>query len=60
MSMLMREVRAKVVVDASGQSGLLQNKFKLRLWDPVLNKGAVWTYWEGAYRDTAAMKAPPL
>jgi len=47
-----REVRAKVVVDASGQSGLLQNKFKLRVWDPVLNKGAVWTYWEGAYRDT--------
>ncbi len=46
-----REVRAKVVVDASGQSGLLQNKFKLRVWDPLLNKGAIWTYWEGAYRD---------
>jgi flavin-dependent dehydrogenase len=46
------EVRAKVVVDASGQSTMLQNKFKLRLWDPVLNKGAIWTYWEGAYRDT--------
>jgi flavin-dependent dehydrogenase len=47
-----REVRAKVVVDASGQSGLLQNKFKLRIWDPVLNKGAIWTYWQGAYRDS--------
>ena len=47
-----REVRAKVVVDASGQSGLLQNKFKLRVWDPTLNKGAIWTYWEGAYRDS--------
>src|SRR6202521_180121 len=45
------EVRAKVVVDASGQSAMLQTRFKLRLWDPVLNKGAVWTYWEGAYRD---------
>lgn len=45
------EVRAKVVVDASGQSGLLQHKFKLRVWDPQLNKGAIWTYWEGAYRD---------
>jgi flavin-dependent dehydrogenase len=45
-------VRAKVVVDASGQSTMLQNKFKLRLWDPVLNKGAIWTYWRGAYRDT--------
>ena len=46
-----QEVRARVVVDASGQSGLLQNKFKLRVWDPVLNKGAIWTYWEGAFRD---------
>jgi len=47
-----REVRARVVVDASGQAAMLQNRFKLRLWDPVLNKGAIWTYWEGAYRDT--------
>jgi flavin-dependent dehydrogenase len=46
------EVRAQVVIDASGQSALLQSRFKLRLWDPVLNKGAIWTYWEGAYRDT--------
>lgn len=45
------EVRAKVVVDASGQSTMLQNRFKLRLWDPVLNKGAIWTYWQGAQRD---------
>jgi flavin-dependent dehydrogenase len=47
-----REVMAKVVVDASGQAALLQNRFKTRVWDPVLNKGAIWTYWEGAYRDT--------
>ena len=46
-----REVRAKVVVDASGQVGLIQNRLRLRVWDPVLNKGAIWTYWEGAYRD---------
>jgi flavin-dependent dehydrogenase len=46
------EVPARVVVDASGQSTMLQNRFKLRLWDPVLNKGAIWTYWEGARRDT--------
>jgi len=46
------EVRARVVVDASGQNGLIQNKLRLRIWDPVLNKGAIWTYWEGAYRDT--------
>jgi flavin-dependent dehydrogenase len=47
-----KEIRAKVVVDASGQAALLMNRMKLRLWDPVLNKGAIWTYWEGAYRDT--------
>ena len=47
-----REVRTKVVVDASGQNGLIQNRLRLRIWDPVLNKGAIWTYWEGAYRDT--------
>ena len=46
-----REVRAKVVVDASGQNGLISNRLRLRVWDPVLNKGAIWTYWEGAYRD---------
>ena len=47
-----KEITAKVVVDASGQAALLMNRMKLRLWDPVLNKGAIWTYWEGAYRDT--------
>jgi flavin-dependent dehydrogenase len=47
-----RDLRSTVVVDASGQNGLLQNRFRLRVWDPVLNKGAIWTYWEGAYRDT--------
>ncbi len=47
----LREVRARVVVDASGQTGLLMNKLGLRLWDPLLDKGAIWTYWQGAYRD---------
>jgi flavin-dependent dehydrogenase len=48
----MREVVARVVVDASGQNGLLMNRLGLRVWDPMLNKGAIWTYWEGAYRDS--------
>jgi flavin-dependent dehydrogenase len=48
----LREVRAQVIVDASGQAGLIQNRLRLRVWDPILNKGAIWTYWEGAYRDT--------
>ena len=47
-----RDVHAKVIVDASGQNGLLQNRFRLRVWDPILNKGAIWAYWKGAYRDT--------
>jgi flavin-dependent dehydrogenase len=46
-----KEVRADVVVDASGQSSMLINKFKLRVADPQLNKGALWTYFKGAYRD---------
>jgi flavin-dependent dehydrogenase len=45
-----RDVLARVVIDASGQSGLLMSRLKLRVWDPVLNKGAIWTYWEGAQR----------
>lgn len=46
-----REVRAKVVVDASGQSSMLLDRLNLREWDPVLKKAAVWTYWKKAYRD---------
>jgi flavin-dependent dehydrogenase len=45
------DVPAKVVVDASGQNGLIMNRRNLRIWDPLLNKGAIWTYWKGAYRD---------
>jgi len=45
------EIHAQVVIDASGQSSLIMNRLKLRVPDPELKKGAVWTYWEGAYRD---------
>src|SRR6478736_2607930 len=47
-----QEVRAKVVVDASGQGTVIMDRLDLREWDPVLKKAALWTYWEGAYRDT--------
>jgi flavin-dependent dehydrogenase len=47
-----RSVPAAVVVDASGQSTMLMDRLGLREWDPVLKKAALWTYWEGAYRDT--------
>jgi flavin-dependent dehydrogenase len=46
------EVRADVVVDASGQSSMIMSRLNLREWDPELKKSALWTYWEGAYRDT--------
>ena len=46
-----RDVRATVVVDASGQNGLLMNRLGLRIWDPILSMGAIWTYWRGARRD---------
>jgi flavin-dependent dehydrogenase len=45
------EVHAKVVVDASGQSAMLGSRFKLLEKDAELKKGALWTYWKGAYRD---------
>jgi flavin-dependent dehydrogenase len=47
-----REVRAKVVIDASGQSTLIIDRFNLRSWDPYLKKAALWTYWKGAKRET--------
>ncbi len=47
-----RQVRARVVVDASGQSSMITSRLGLRDWDSALKKGALWAYWEGAYRDT--------
>src|SRR6266851_852850 len=45
------DVAAKVVVDASGQSAMIGNRFDLMEKDDLLKKGAVWTYWKGALRD---------
>jgi flavin-dependent dehydrogenase len=47
-----REVLADVVVDASGQSSMIQSRLGLRNTDAKLKKAALWTYWKGAYRDT--------
>ena len=46
-----REIRCRVVVDAAGQSCVIQDRLGLREWDPVLKKAAIWTYWKGATRD---------
>jgi flavin-dependent dehydrogenase len=48
----LEEVPARVVVDASGQSTFIARQFDLLVKDAVLKKGAVWTYWKGAYRDS--------
>ena len=47
-----REISAKVIVDASGQSSVIMSRLGLRDWDPILKKAALWTYWRGAQRDT--------
>lgn len=46
------ELRVPVVVDASGQSSMIMSRLGLRKWDTQLKKAALWTYWEGAIRDT--------
>lgn len=45
------EIRAPVVVDASGQQSVLAKRFGLRQFDQRLKNGAVWTYYRGACRD---------
>jgi flavin-dependent dehydrogenase len=45
------EIRAKVVLDASGRDSLLSRKFGWKDKDPDLNKIAVWSYFKGAKRD---------
>lgn len=47
-----RTVRSRVVVDAAGQSTVIQDRLGLRQWDPDLKKAAIWTYWKGATRET--------
>lgn len=47
-----REIRAKVVVDATGQSAILSSKLGLRRVNPDLKKAAIWGHFKGAKRDT--------
>jgi flavin-dependent dehydrogenase len=46
-----REVRARVVVDATGQSSMIANKFQLKQNLPNLKKAAIWGYYHNAKRD---------
>jgi flavin-dependent dehydrogenase len=47
-----RELRASVVVDATGQSAILSNKLGLRRVNPALKKAAIWGHFRGAKRET--------
>jgi geranylgeranyl reductase family protein len=42
---------ARVVVDATGQSAMLSNKFRWRVRDPKLKKAVLFSYFKGAHRE---------
>ena len=44
-------VHANVVVDATGQSAMLSNKFRWRIRDPKLKKGVLFSYFKNAHRE---------
>lgn len=46
-----REIRAKIVVDATGQSAFLASRLGLKTPDKKLKMGTVWTYYRNAHRD---------
>ena len=42
---------AKVIIDATGQSAMLSNKFRWRMRDPKLKKAVLYSYFKGAHRE---------
>lgn len=42
---------ANVVVDATGQTAMLSNKFRWRVRDPNLKKAVLYSYFKGAHRE---------
>jgi flavin-dependent dehydrogenase len=47
----LQEFQAPVVVDASGQTAILSNKFGWRVRDPKLKKAVLYSYFKGAHRE---------
>jgi flavin-dependent dehydrogenase len=47
----LQRFHAKVVVDATGQSAMLSNKFRWRMRDPKLKKAVLFSYFKGALRE---------
>ncbi len=57
---------SNVVVDATGQSAMLSNKFRWRVRDPKLKKAVLYSYFKGAHREpdlnggaTLVLRTPP-
>jgi geranylgeranyl reductase family protein len=46
-----QQFNAQVVVDATGQSAMLSNKFQWRVRDPKLRKAVLYSYFKGALRE---------
>src|SRR5882762_2600694 len=47
----LQQFNAQVVVDATGQSAMLSNKFQWRVRDPKLKKAVLYSYFKGAHRE---------
>jgi flavin-dependent dehydrogenase len=47
----LQEFHAPVVVDATGQTAMLSNKFGWRVRDPKLKKAVLYSYFKGAHRE---------
>lgn len=47
----LQEFYAPVVVDATGQTAMLSNKFGWRVRDPKLKKAVLYSYFKGAHRE---------
>src|SRR4030095_990181 len=61
-----QQFNAQVVVDATGQSAMLSNKFQWRVRDPKLKKAVLYSYFKGAHREpdlnggaTLVLRTPP-
>ncbi|HWQ31774.1 MAG TPA: NAD(P)/FAD-dependent oxidoreductase [Blastocatellia bacterium] len=47
----LRQFEARVIVDATGQTAMLSNKFRWRMRDPKLKKAVLYSYFRGAHRE---------
>ena len=62
----LQKFAARVVVDATGQTAMLSNKFGWRMRDPKLKKAVLYSYFKGAMREpdmnggaTLVLRTPP-